>query len=129
MAVIKNSYRVAGRLVVQPMVLQDMGVHAARREMKYSVGSKHEDAPAPIFGKRCRDIARDGAELIEEFDGLRCPVDRNPFNTIVSSRPDGAGCILVQTANALLVKPRLLAYVDCCACGLPDNSPIVCADP
>src|ERR1035438_4363441 len=102
---------------------------APRRQMKHTVGGEHEDAPTPIFGERRSDIARDRAELIEQLDGLRSTVDRDAFNAIVGSRPDSAGRVLEQAANALLIKPCLLTDVHCRARGLPDNSPVVCANP
>src|SRR5882757_5596754 len=124
-----NSNRVARLLMVQLMVFDDMDMHAPRRQMKHTVGGEHEDAPAPIFGKWRSDIARDRAESIEQLDGLRSTVDRDAFDAIVGSRPNCAGRVFEQTANALLVKPCLLADIHCRDCRLPDNSPVVCADP
>ena len=70
-----------------------------------------------------------GPSLIEQLDGLRSTVDRDSFDAIVGSRPDSAGRVLEQAANALLVKPCLLTDVHCRARGLPDDSPVVRADP
>ena len=55
-AVIVNSNRIAGRLVVQLMVFKNVRVHASRREVKHSVGREDEDASLSIFGERRGDI-------------------------------------------------------------------------
>src|ERR1700729_2798497 len=111
------------------MVLQNMCVHTSRGEVKDARRGEHKQSATPVFGKRSRDVARDRAELVEQFNGLRAAVDRDPFDAVVSSRPDGAARVLEQAANTFLVKPRLLTDIDGGASSLTDDSPVVRTDP
>ena len=72
------------------MLLENMGMHTPRGEVKDAVGREHKDAAAPVFGERRCDVSRDWAELVEQFDRLGSAVDRDSFDAIVGSRPDGA---------------------------------------
>ncbi len=111
------------------MVFQNMDMGAPRGEMKDPVRREHKNATAPIFGKWSSDVAGDRAEPVEQFDRLRSAMDSDSLYSIVRSRPDRAGRVLEQAANTFLMEACLLAYVDCGARGLTDNSPVVCTDP
>ena len=57
------------------MVFQNMRVHAPGCEVKDSAGGEDENASLPIFGERRGDISRDGAEFIQQLDGLGATMD------------------------------------------------------